>query len=93
MRSDWQADAKAMIAAIHAELPADATLVQRRSELRKAASSFHMGTSHGKKTWSKHARVYLEKHGQLPRTRTRNLRDQPGLADDIIFPFSKGTGA
>jgi hypothetical protein len=91
MRSDWQAAAKAMIAGIHAELPDDATLVQRRSALRKAAAGFHMGTSHGKKTWSKHARVYLEKHGQLPRT--RNLRDQPGLADDIIFPFSKGTGA
>ena len=88
MRSDWQAAAKAFIAAIHADLPEDATLVQRRSALRKAAAGFHMGTSHGKKTWSKHARAYLEKHGQLPRT--RNLRDQPNLAPDIIFPFSKG---
>jgi hypothetical protein len=88
MRSDWQADAKAMIAEIHDALHPDATLAQRRSALRKAAPYFHMNTSHGKKTWSKHARAYLEKHGQLPRT--RNLCDQPYLAPDIIFPFSKG---
>ena len=91
MRADWQAAAKAMIAEIHASLPTDATVVQRRSALRKAAAGFHMGTSHGKKTWSKHARVYLEKHGQLPRI--VNLRDQPNLPPDIIFPFAKGPAA
>lgn len=91
MRADWQAAAKAIIAEIHETLPPDATVVQRRSALRKAAAGFHIGTSHGKKTWSKHARVYLEKHGQLPRT--RNLRDQPGLADDIIFPFAREPAA
>lgn len=89
MRGDWQAAAKAFIADIDASLPPDATLPQRRSALRKRAGEFHMGTSWGKKVWSKHCRIYLERHGQLP----RRLRDQPTLPADIIFPFAEGGSA
>lgn len=91
MRSDWQAAAKAMIAEIHESLPADATLVQRRSALRKAASAFHMGTSHGKKTWSKRAREYLEKHGQPPLR--RGAEQSPNFGPDIVFPFREGASS
>ena len=83
MYSDWQAEARRVIAQIDASLPPDADLKTRRSALRRAAFEFHGGTSHGKKTWSKHTRIYLQKHG-LP---LRSVEDSPRFADDIIFPF------
>lgn len=83
MYSDWQAEARRVIAKIDAELPPDADLKARRSALRKAAHDFHGGTSHGKKTWGKHCRIYLEKHGQPP----RKVERSPRFADDIIFQF------
>jgi hypothetical protein len=81
--SDWQAAAKAAIQKVHESLPEDADLKQRRAALLKAALQFHGGTSWGKKTWSKHTRIYLQKHG-LP---LRTPENSPLFADDIIFPF------
>jgi hypothetical protein len=86
MYADWQAAARLMISKIDADLASTATLAERRSALRKAAGSFHCGTSHGKKTWSKHARKYLERHGQPPR-QPKTVEEAPNFGPDIIFPF------
>lgn len=83
MYSHWPTAARAAIERAVADLPADATLKERRSALRKAAGGFHMGTSHGKKVWSREARKYLERHGLPPRTPA----DSPLFGPDICFPF------
>lgn len=92
MYSDWQAAARAEIKSVHESLPADATLKERRSALRKAAHGFHAGTSWGKKVWSRHCRQYLELHGlpkKVGRPGSKEFQDKlrkMGQAD-IIFPF------
>lgn len=91
MRADWKADARYYIADATKELPADATLKQRRSALRKVASKFHMGTKWGKKVWSREVRRYLEQHG-LPPIRPDTASPYSKMrqrleAGEITFPF------
>lgn len=86
MRSDWKGEAQSFIRQATAALPADATLKQRRSALRKVAHDFHLGTSWGAKAWSREVRKYLEQHGLEP-LHPKPVEDSPRFADDIIFPF------
>lgn len=69
MYSDWQAEARRRVAALHAIMAKDTPLAERRKVLRAEAMSFHGGTSWGRKVWAKHCRNYLEMHGQPPRAR------------------------
>lgn len=85
----WMQSARSIIAEIHADLPAEATLKQRRSALRKAAGHFHGGTSWGRKVWSRATREYLQHHG-LPPLERQNKHLFPA---DIIFPFRDGGSA
>jgi hypothetical protein len=57
----WIDRARSRIAKLDAELPADATIAQRRRMLRDNSSSFHGGTSWGKKVWARAGREYLSR--------------------------------
>ena len=83
---DWQNHARALIAEVHASLPADASFDDRRRALRKRASDCHLGTSWGKKVWQKHCRRYLHAYDTQPRDLT-SLEKAIAGRDDIIFPF------
>lgn len=63
---NWQKEAPLWIADATKDLPASASLRERRAALRKVGYRFHGGTSWGKRTWSKHCRRYLEQHGLPP---------------------------
>lgn len=93
MRADWTHDARAYIARATDELPADATLKERRAALRAVAWQFHGNTSWGKKVWSKECRRYLERHG-LPQRTPADASPQSKLykleqAGEITFPFRR----
>lgn len=82
---DWQGEAKRLIAAVHASLPENASLAERKKACRAAGGyHYHGGTSWGKKVWAKHTRAYLEMHGLPPR---RPPPEAPQFADDIFFPY------
>lgn len=78
----WLDCARSAIEDVHATLPADASLKQRRSALNAAAERFHMGTSWGRKVWSRAAREYLERHGLAPRN-PRDASPQSKLYDRL----------
>lgn len=97
MRNDWGKDARGFIAEATENLPESATLRERRAALRTVGTSFHMGTSWGKKVWSRECRKYLEKHGLPPRT-VANASPQSKLfakakSGDITFPFRDHSSA
>ena len=77
---DWQKDAPLVIERVHRENP-DATPAELKKALRNEARSFAMGTSWGKKVWSKHCKTYL--------ARMTGGRVSPAVAwsADISFPF------
>ncbi len=92
MYSNWGEAAREQIAAVMAELPADADLDARRKALRAHAHDFHGGTSWGRKVWPKEVRRYLEKHHGLPPRTPADVAPTSGLfaklhAPDITFPF------
>ncbi|MCU0946781.1 MAG: hypothetical protein MUF47_00805 [Porphyrobacter sp.] len=76
--SFWRAKARARIAELTKDLPADATLDQRRKVLRGK------GWSGGwaQKAWVKEVRAYLERHGAPPRP-----GPSPVFPDHVHFPF------
>lgn len=81
---DWQHMASQAIERVHASLPEDATVADRKRALRAAASEFHGGTSWGKKVWAKHSKRYLARFGPV-------VPQKPfQFGDDIIFPYAKG---
>ena len=82
----WADQARAIIAEVHAGLPADANLKEREAALKQKAYWFHGGTSWGKKIWGRECRAYYEKHGQKPRV-SHCAINAPLFASDIIFPF------
>lgn len=63
---DWQKTAARIVDEVHRNLPADADLATRKKALRAARPWEFASTSWGKKTWAKHSRKYLEKHGLPP---------------------------
>lgn len=88
---DWQNEAPRWIEKATKDLPADASLAERRAALRKVGWQFHAYTSWGQRVWSKFCRAYLEQHGLPPRA----PKDVPPTsklhaklaAPDITFPF------
>lgn len=84
----WLENCRAHIRTQMADMPADATLPQRRKRLREIGWQVHGNTYWGRKQWGKAAREYLELHGQAPRY--RKVEDSPNFGPDIIFPFRDG---
>ena len=82
MYSDWQAEAQKAIARLMADVPADLDWKERQKILRKAAHSFHGGTSWGQRVWAKHCKAYLARHGK-----PQPAKETPLFAPDIAFPF------
>ncbi len=93
MRADWGGDARWFIADATKDLPETATVKERRAALREVGGTFHMGTSWGKKVWSRECRKYLERHGlePLPSRKVEETKQPRLLAalerGDIVFPF------
>lgn len=79
----WSDDAWLVINRVDKELPADATLKERKAALKEVAWHYHGGTSWGRKIWGRECRKYYERHGQEPRNPVPLLK----FADDIAFPF------
>ena len=85
--SKWRIDAQHTIERATTNLPAEASLPERKKALAAVAWSFHGGTSWGRKIWGQECRKYYERHGQKPRT----PKDSPRFANDIIFPFREAS--
>lgn len=66
MAATWLEVAESLIAAAHAQLPADADLNTRKQALGAARTNFFRSTSWGRKCWQKAARHYLDQYRQLP---------------------------
>jgi hypothetical protein len=98
VRANWGNDARGFIADATKDLPETATIKERRAALRTVGWQFHMGTSWGKKVWSRECRKYLERHGlnPLPQRTVADISPQSKLFQrtqrgDIIFPFRGGS--
>jgi ParB-like chromosome segregation protein Spo0J len=78
----WGHRARTMIEMVMEAMPAEASIDDRRRELRRCASAFHGGTSWGQKIWSRECRRYL-----APIETAAGARLLSQLPDDIIFPF------
>jgi hypothetical protein len=78
---DWRATADAIIAEVHASLPADADLVTRRQACLRAKPWEFAVTSWGTKVWAKAQRAYLEKHGLPPR--------EPKEPEQMLSPLER----
>lgn len=59
----WMDSAREHIARLMADVPETAGLAERRRILRAYSSSFHGGTSWGKKVWPRACREYLARYG------------------------------
>jgi hypothetical protein len=82
--SVWRARARARIAELTKDLPADATLQQRRKALWGKGWEAHQDTSWGKKMWGKEVRAYLVRHGEV---RTLPTSPRFKMPDHVHFPF------
>ena len=89
--SVWRDRARQRIAELTADLPADATLAERRKALWGKGYAAHCGTSWGRRMWGKEVRAYLGRHGDaLASTTTRKGFAFP---DHVHFPFREGSDA
>lgn len=84
--SVWRARARQRIADLVVDLPADATIEQRRKALRGKGWDAHQGTSWGKKMWQQEVRAYLARHGAVFGPR-KGLVRQFQFPDHVHFPF------
>jgi hypothetical protein len=89
--SRWIDQARARVREVTRDLPAEATLPQRRKALRAAGSLFHGGTYWGRKQWGRAVREYLAQHGGPPvaKASPADVHRLHELEDrgDITFPF------
>lgn len=76
--SRWRTLARQRIDALVADLPADATIADRRRALR--GKGFTCGWA--KKVWHQECSAYLARHGATPRKGTAPL-----FPDHVHFPF------
>ena len=83
--SVWRSRARARIAELVKDLPADATLAQRRKALWGKGWEAHQGTVWGRKMWGEEVRAYLARHG-APRQPSRAERAFT-FPDHVHFPF------
>lgn len=81
--SKWRDAARHHIAELVADLPADASLAERRRALRGKGWPAHQGTYWGRKMWGKEVRLHLARHGAEPKEAS------PGFEwpVDVHFPF------
>lgn len=84
--SVWRERARRHIEKLVQDLPADATLEQRRKALRGKGWPAHGNTRWGRKMWGKEVRAYLAKFGETARDQKTGF-DWPA---HIHFPFREG---
>lgn len=84
--SVWRDRARRLIDELTRDLPADATLAERRKALWGKGYQAHEGTSWGRKMWGKEVRKYLARHGD-PSGRVSGKPVQ--WPADVCFPFAK----
>lgn len=82
--SIWRARCRELIAKLTAELPADATLAERKKALWGKGYPAHEGTTWGRKMWGREVRAYLARHGSSCGHRTA---EQVNWPDHVHFPF------
>lgn len=82
--SVWRARARARIAELVKDLPADATLAERRKALR--GKGFICGWA--KKVWHQECSAYLARHGAKPRKGSTPL-----FPAHVHFPFREARDA
>lgn len=89
--SYWRAAARKRIAELVADLPADATIEQRRKALWGKGWEAHQGTVWGRKMWGQEVRAYLARHGAAfgPSKAERAFV----FPDHVHFPFREGDRA
>ncbi len=88
--SFWRERAQARIAELTRDLPADATLEQRRKALWGKGEPAHEGTCWGRRMWGSEVRKYLARHGD-PTGRVSGKPIQ--WPADVHFPFREGADA
>lgn len=82
--SVWRQRARDLITKLTADLPADATLSQRRKALWGKGWEAHQGTCWGKKMWGREVRAYLARHGDPTGRVSGKAIDWP---EHVHFPF------
>lgn len=87
--SVWRDRARERIAELVRDLPADATLEQRRKALWGKGWEAHQGTVWGRKMWGQEVRAYLARHGAVFGPSKAELSFQ--FPDHVHFPF-RGEG-
>jgi hypothetical protein len=88
--SRWRDNARARIAELTRDLPADATLEQRRKALWGKGFPAHGGTVWGRKMWGSEVRKYLAGHGDA----AARVSGKPVIwPEHVHFPFREGSDA
>ena len=82
--SVWRERARKRIAELTADLPADATLAERRKALWGKGWEAHQGTVWGRKMWGQEVRKYLGRHGDAAAALTTRSAVFP---EHVHFPF------
>lgn len=82
--SIWRDKARLLIAKLTADLPADATIQQRRKALWGKGWEAHQGTSWGRKMWGKEVRRYLAGYGDTKGRANEPAFDWPA---HVHFPY------
>jgi hypothetical protein len=85
--SVWRDRARQEIARLVADLPADATLAQRRKALWGKGYPAHGGTQWGRKMWGQEVRKHLNRHD--PDFHAKPAPDGFQWPADIHFPYRK----
>ncbi|MCX7284371.1 MAG: hypothetical protein NTX28_10060 [Novosphingobium sp.] len=88
--SRWRDAARALIAVLTRDLPADASLKDRRKALWGKGYPAHQGTVWGRKVWGQEVRKYLASNGDS----TARVSNRPvAWPEHVHFPFREGTDA
>ena len=86
--SIWRERARSRIAELVRDLPADATVAERRKALWGKGWEAHQGTVWGRKMWGREVRAYLAQRGATPRH-----DPAPMFPDHVHFPFREERNA
>lgn len=82
--SVWRERARRVIAKLTADLPADATVAERRKALWGKGWEAHQGTSWGRRMWGQEVRKYLGRHGDAT---AKTTTVKPVFPDHVHFPW------
>ena len=89
--SVWRERSRRKIAEVHAALPADATIPQRRKALRAVGWTVHENTCWGRRMWGQEVRKYLQRHD--PDYQAKAVPDGFKWPDHVHFPFREASDA